>query len=371
MTVLTPFWAAYLTLLAFFFGACIGSFLNVCIHRIPLGESVVHPRSHCPGCGHMIAWYDNIPLLSWLALRARCRGCGTRISPRYFLVELLTGILFLWVWNLYGLSGQTLAGWLVVSGLILGTFVDFEHLILPDRVTIGGMILGPLFSMLVPALHGHTTWLGALIQSLLGLAAGFLVLYAIAEIGKLALGRKRETPKEPVALSFAPAAEGTEGPAMQLGGEDWPWEDLFSRASDAWTFDCTSAALAGRELGATTVRLHPEGFAVNGEEHPREDLPGLTAQVASYVFPREAMGFGDVKLMGAIGAFFGWPAVLFVLMLASISGAVTGALLMLIGRREWQGRIPFGPHLALATLVWLLGGRIWWAAYFAWMAGGL
>jgi leader peptidase (prepilin peptidase)/N-methyltransferase len=273
MSGLTPFWAAYLTLLAFFFGACWGSFLNVCIHRIPREESVVTPRSHCPGCGHLIAWYDNIPLLSWLALRARCRSCGTRISARYFLVELLTAVLFLMVWNRYGFDLRTPIYWVVVFGLVLGTFVDLEHMIIPDRCTIGGMILGVAASAAAPVLHDTDSHLRSVVVSLIGLAAGFGSLWLVGQIGR-------------------------------------------------------------------------------------------------WIFKKDAMGFGDVKLMGAIGAFFGAPAVLFTIMVSALLGSVAGVAMILLGGKEWQSRIPYGPYIAAAALLWMLGGHTWWTNYWTWLAGG-
>ena len=135
--------------LAFFAGLLIGSFLNVCIYRWPRDLSVVRPRSHCPACEKTIAWYDNVPLLSYALLRARCRHCGARISLRYPAVELLTALLFfLFVW----LSGPTLAAlkMCVFSAILVGLiFADVEERILPDELTLGGTVVGLLFSFFV------------------------------------------------------------------------------------------------------------------------------------------------------------------------------------------------------------------------------
>jgi leader peptidase (prepilin peptidase)/N-methyltransferase len=133
-------------MLAGLFGLLLGSFLNVCIYRWPRDLSVVKPRSSCPECGHMIAWYDNVPLLSFALLRGRCRGCRAAISRRYPAVELLTGICFAWFVARYGLSAEA-AKYCVFSGLLIGLiFSDWETLILPDQFTLGGLAIGLAFA---------------------------------------------------------------------------------------------------------------------------------------------------------------------------------------------------------------------------------
>lgn len=126
----------------FVLGSMIGSFLNVCIHRLPLGESIVKPRSYCPKCKKSIIWYDNIPLLSYIILKGRCRHCAEKISLRYFLVELLTALTFLTFFNLYGLSFYFIFYVVFVCGLIIATFVDIRHRIIPDEISLGGIVTG-------------------------------------------------------------------------------------------------------------------------------------------------------------------------------------------------------------------------------------
>jgi leader peptidase (prepilin peptidase)/N-methyltransferase len=134
--------------LAFFVGACVGSFLNVCIYRIPEDESVVTPRSRCPGCGTTIAWYDNIPIVSWLLLRARCRSCGTSIAARYPLVEAITGGLAVLALVHFGATPMALIAFAFTAALLLITFVDLDHLFIPDEVSLPGILIGLALSML-------------------------------------------------------------------------------------------------------------------------------------------------------------------------------------------------------------------------------
>ncbi len=137
-------------LLGILFGLIIGSFLNVCIYRMPRDLSVVSPRSFCPGCEKMISWYDNIPLLSFVLLRGKCRHCQSKIPLRYPVVELLTAIAFAVVLNRYGVSLVSLKT-CIFSALLIGlVFSDFEELILPDEFTLGGTVIGLLLSWLVP-----------------------------------------------------------------------------------------------------------------------------------------------------------------------------------------------------------------------------
>ena len=182
----------------FALGLCFGSFLNVCIYRLPLGKSVVTPRSACPHCGDMIPLYHNLPVLSWLILRGKCLACKQPISPRYLAIEVLTGLLFL---NCYTHFGLTLAmlKCIVLGYLLLGLiFTDAETKLLPDAMTLPGFALGILFSLVVPvddlasrimpgmvslAMRGEISWrLWSLSDSLLGAAVGASFLYGAAAI---------------------------------------------------------------------------------------------------------------------------------------------------------------------------------------------
>jgi leader peptidase (prepilin peptidase)/N-methyltransferase len=161
-----------MTIAAALFGAVIGSFLNVCIYRLPLGRSVVWPSSACPSCRRQLAWYENVPVLSWLVLMGRCRSCRASISSRYPIIEALTGVMFAAAWWHFG------PGWLLASRLILGSAlivlfaIDLEHQLLPNVITIPGIVVG--FALSFPTGLG---WL----SSLLGIVIGGGTLLAIAE----------------------------------------------------------------------------------------------------------------------------------------------------------------------------------------------
>lgn len=161
-----------LGLVFFIFGASLGSFANVVIYRFPKGESVVSPRSRCPHCGKMIAWFDNIPVLSWLCLLGKCRGCRKTISWRYPLVEMIVGVLFVALFNYVGWNWN-LAEYLVFSFmLVVASFIDFDHMILPDVITLPGILLGLLGAWLNPARDIEAALVGAF------LGGGFLWLTA-------------------------------------------------------------------------------------------------------------------------------------------------------------------------------------------------
>lgn len=273
-----------LSFFSFWLGACIASFLNVVIWRVPRGESIVTPPSHCPKCGSSIRWWQNIPILSWLALRGKCANCRAPISPRYILVEMLGGVLFLAAFLLVVLRGAgwfsvldcgvagdaaaVLVLWIWISLMIAGSFIDFDHQLLPDFTTVGGMVLGLAFSLVQAA------WLAC--------AAG---------------GR----------------------------GRDAAWIPF------AWS-------LAGLVFGF--------------------GLLWLVRWIGSKAFRREAMGMGDVFLMGAVGALFGPIAVLVTLILSSVFGSVVGIGMILLSKTK-LGKfvaIPYGPYICMGCLAWMFRG---------------
>jgi len=159
--------------MAFVFGLMIGSFLNVCIHRLPVSTSIVHPRSRCPHCGHPIRAFDNIPVLSYLLLRGRCRDCGTRISWRYPMVELLSGAFAAMAVAKFGLSWQGLMVYALIAALLVITFIDIDHRIIPDLISLPGIPAG-LAASFGP---GLVTPFEALIGVLAGGGSLFLVAW--------------------------------------------------------------------------------------------------------------------------------------------------------------------------------------------------
>ena len=241
----------------FAFGLMVGSFLNVCIWRIPAEEQVVKGRSHCRRCAKEIAWYDNIPLLSFLLLRGRCRHCKAKISWSYPFVELITGILFAATVMHFGWSKVTAAYVILGASLIVLSMIDFKEMILPDEITLPGISLGVILSFYAPELHGSFTRWGGLWAGVMGALVGSGLLWIIGVIG-------------------------------------------------------------------------------------------------TWLFKREAMGFGDVKLMAMVGAMIGvWKVLLVNLILAPVLGAVVGLVLKF---RYGRDLIPFGPFLALGTIIAIFWG---------------
>lgn len=336
----------------FCFGAMVGSFLNVCIHRLPRGESIVSPPSHCPHCGYHIPWYLNIPLVTWLWLRARCRHCGAPISARYFWVELLTALCFLGCWLTFGQRSAALAlvYCLVLAGLIVATFIDYEHFIIPDKITLGGIGAGVLCSFLVPALHGETSVAWALGDSFLGAAVGGGTVYLILRAGKLLFGRQQVRLTGESRVVF-----GETG--LVLPDKVIPYEELFYRDSDAIVFEGRRIEMVDRCYPAARIRLTPRELQIGDDRFAPETVAWLEAHTQQITLPREAMGLGDVKFMAAIGAFLGWHAVVFALMVSSMIGAAAGLALIALRRRAWSSRLPYGPYIALAAAIWIFGGH--------------
>lgn len=242
---------------SFLMGACFGSFFNVVIHRLPAKESLVHPGSRCPNCRTPIAFYDNIPVVSFLILRGRCRHCGTRISLRYPFVETLTGVLALALYVRYGFNVQFAIEFLFVAILIVIAFIDFDTFTIPNELSIPGIVLGVGTSFF----SHRITWIGSLLGALLGAVFLYLVAY---------------------------------------------WYER--------------------------VR-HQQG-----------------------------LGGGDVKLLGMIGAFLGFPGVAFTVLLASLTGSITGLTMMMRSRKGLSTMLPFGPFLALGAVCYVF----WGETFFEW-----
>jgi len=239
-------------ILIFVLGLIVGSFSNVCIYRIPRNESVIYPASHCPKCRTKIKPVDNIPLLSYILLKGRCRNCGSKISIQYPVVEFLTGLIYLIIYLIYGLSIQSLVYIILSSALIIIAFIDLQEQIIPDIISLPGIVVGLILSFIVPYISFINSALGALV-------GGGIIL--------------------------------------------------------------------------------------------------IIAWVGSIIFKKEAMGGGDVKLTAMIGAFLGWRYTIISLFLGFFLGALTGIVLIMTKIKKREDDIPFGPFIALGSIITLLWGE--------------
>ncbi len=266
--------AGAFTTLAVIVGLAVGSFLNVVIHRLPkimerewraqcaelAGEpapqepklTLASPRSHCPACGHRIRLVENVPIVSWLALRGKCSACGAKIGLRYPLVEAVTGVAFGYAAWRFGFGAAALGAMFFLAALIALTAIDFDTHLLPDAITLPLLWLGLLLNV-------DGTFVD-LRSAVIGAAAGYLVLWAVYQAFKLATGK-------------------------------------------------------------------------------------------------EGMGYGDFKLLAAIGAWLGWQMLPLVVLASSFVGAVVGVVLIVLARRGREVPIPFGPYLAAAGVIALFWGR--------------
>ena len=247
--VLWPVWFAL--------GSCIGSFLNVCIVRMPREQSIVSPGSHCPQCTRPIAWYDNIPLVSFVWLRGACRHCRRPIAWRYPLVEALTGVAAVAVFLRFGLSAVGVMYLAFVCALIVSSFIDLEFQIIPDEISLGGLAVGLVVSVLVPQLHGTDLRLLAFGRAVLGMFVGGGLLY-------------------------------------------------------------------------------------------------LTGMLGDFVFRKESMGGGDIKLLAMAGSILGWKLVALTFFTAPILALIPGVMVLLFKRSHV---IPYGPFLSLGLILALFLGN--------------
>ncbi|MFP6902250.1 MAG: prepilin peptidase, partial [Verrucomicrobiia bacterium] len=270
------------SLVFFMLGCIVGSFLNVVIHRLPREMSILHPPSHCPQCGYSIPWYRNLPLITWLWQRGKCAGCEARIPARYVLVEFLTGAAFLGAWLLVYYkfwqvtappitepmvaAGVSVALVTLLAGLIASTFIDFEHFIIPDELTKGGMVMGAIFSVAVPQLHGAflgepVSRMQALWLSVLGMAVGGAAVYAVVRLGKAMFGKHTYNSDVPVTVSFTTHF-------MCLGGEPGeedtviPFEDVFYRKGDTVTLHAEHVELVDVCYWDQAVALNAETLTI-------------------------------------------------------------------------------------------------------------
>ena len=347
------------------FGACVGSFLNVVIYRLPRGLSVNEPRrSFCPQCKAPIPWYLNLPVISYIMLRGRTACCKRPYTARYCIVELACALLFAavaWYFCTDDIITQVLlCAWVA---LMLACFcIDWEQMVVLPMLTILAAVAGVGISLLSPWFSGEGIEpLQGLMSSASGAFGGFLLFRLVALAGKLMFGRRQQAFDVPQNWVLHQAADG-EDVELIIGGERLLWSDLFMETSNRFTLQAATVAEHAPETGELVFTVDsltlPDGTKLMLEEHDE-----LSGTCRGYAARKEAMGSGDAWLALAIGALCGWQGVVFALVGGSIIG-IGAALVARIGRGT---PMPFGPALIAAALIWLFYGTELVSAYLGWV----
>jgi leader peptidase (prepilin peptidase) / N-methyltransferase len=335
-------------------GLALGSFAGCCIYRIPREISLLKPaRSYCPHCGVTLKPQHNLPVISWLLLRGRCGRCGSRISPVYLIVELLVPILFLAI-ALRVAWPAVIANFGLALLMVIATFVDIEFFLIPDLISISGIVLGLLFSFCWPVLHHSNSPLAGLVLSLAGCLLGGTILYLVSEGGKLFFGRYKIIPSSPIRFSLVDSA--TQNPCLMLRGEPFDWASHFLRSRDRIVVQATEVTINDEQCCNLDLCFYRDRLKTVRHDLKLEEIRELTGRTQHAEFPREAMGLGDVKLMAAIGAFVGWQGVLFTIPVAAFLGCIFGLSAILLRRKSMSTRVPFGPFLSAGAVLWVLCG---------------
>lgn len=352
-------------------GFCVGSFLNVAIHRIPRGLSVNDPkRSFCPSCKTSLPWWQNLPIITWILQRGQCRSCQAPIAVRYLLVEVITGLLFFAAWHQLDMVSAILAI-AMLTILITVSFIDAEHQVIPITWTSAGVVIALAGSFFRPDLLDllGEAWLSSgwtgLRESAIGWAAGFGGLLFVVLVGKLIWGRKKLAFKEPVFWKLEEGFEGDEQLHWVIGGEGYSWDDLFFRQTDELVIKGQEFKVDGRRAPGKELVIRRDEFSIGEKKWTIEKLKSLSGKASEVSVPREAMGMGDPHLLGMIGAFLGWAAVIYVVFASSILAIIAA----LVARVGFGKPLPFGPFLAAAAVTWIFGGWQLWEAYFDLVTG--
>ena len=344
-----------------FIGLCVGSFLNVAIYRIPRGLSVNEPkRSFCPHCKAQLPAWQNIPVITWLIQMGRCRSCQAPIAVRYLIVEVLTGALYFACWKFFPMTAAILAI-IFLTILVTITFIDAEHQIIPVTGTTVGSIIaiaGAWFANDILNLNSGES--GGVLDAALGWLVGFLSLWAVLHLGKWLFGRKKHRFEKAEPWQISEGYKDDPQVHFLLGGDAYSWDELFFRDTDELILTGHSFKVDGQRTSGKELILQRESFTIGDEKWTIEKLKSLSGKATEVIIPREAMGDGDPHLLGMIGAFLGWQAVLFVIMASSLFGIIAA----IITKAGFARPLPFGPSLALAALTWLFGGWQLWLQYF-------
>ena len=261
-------------------------------------------------------------------------------------------------WLVFGSKnpGVAVVYCIVLSGFIVATFIDLEFFIIPDEITLGGVVAGFLCSFLVPQLHGTRVAAEALRWSFVGIICGAGIVYAILLLAKLMFGREKIQLNPGTKVLF-------DEDKLVLPDQVRPYDELFYRKWDAIVLFASEVVLPERTFTNVSVKLTQSALTIGDESFNPADVHHFEATTDLIVLPREGMGLGDVKFMAGIGAFLGWKGVLFSLMVSSALGAIAGLSLVALGKKELSSKIPYGPYIAMAATIYLFIGEkmlVWW-----------